>query len=880
MSDITSINGSSTFVRAIHGDDFAGEVRLSVLAKNHHEGFNNSRLSDFEARIAELNASDDLFASVATQSETLSSGEKGSGDQVQQFSAFFGDIDFASEKTSAKRYPKDLATACAILDSFEHQPFAIVHSGGGLHAYFRLQTPQTCLDRSARTRMATASREFQKRLQEHFKANGSEIDYVGDLARIGRLPGTLNHKYGEPRRVKVIAYNPTAKISDETLQELFETGSAAPQPSARRKVYPPADHQKIGEQCAWYNHQTGKGAATSDEPNWYATASITCRCENGDAIFLKTSAPHPGFTEREAAAKFKHAQTSAGPRTCGSICSELGNERFCNSCPHVGQITSPVQLGWAYRPGKEGPVPLGYTRDGSYVVRDQGQNTIKVLAASQMLSLQSQLGLANSLFWKVQFPSEKSMYNTIAAGEALIEECKRLGFFDPDTVRGRGFWREGERVVANLDGNTPPDTQHIYLCFDNLVLPGGFSFDVEKLQRLLQRLPWKNPQDAVLMIGWLALAILCGALSWRPHAFVYGPANSGKTTLHNLAVQLLSPLVISADGQSTEAGVRQRLGPDALPIVMDEFETDHSPTRLQSMMRLARSASSAESPMLRGTPEGKALVFSIRTMFLFTAINVAGMGPQDATRVLVFELGRHESDSEAAAAITAETKELTGLGQNWVGYVAAHAENIFEGIDIFKEALGAMESRHKQNIASLLSGAFVTLKGRLPTAEEAAAWTVEYGDTIARHGQAHERDNSSEALTHLFDFPVDAGQAGRYPLGHWVGIALKEARSSERRNDVSDAHRILSSHGMQFQMPDGEPVGLLLQNGSPSLNRIFANTPWASGAWQRALKQVPDAYSLANPVRFKGGTGKHRVTGLPLSVVPEPIDRIGDHDDF
>ena len=99
-----------------------------------------------------------------------------------------------------------------------------------------------------------------------------------------------------------------------------------------------------------------------------------------------------------------------------------------------------------------------------------------------------------------------------------------------------------------------------------------------------------------MLFGWLSIALIGGALDWRPHVFLFGPPNTGKTTLHNLVAALLTPMVVAADGQSTEAGIRQRQGPDALPVVVDEFETDTEARRLQSVLRLARSASSAESP--------------------------------------------------------------------------------------------------------------------------------------------------------------------------------------------------------------------------------------------------------------------------------------------
>jgi hypothetical protein len=234
-----------------------------------------------------------------------------------------------------------------------------------------------------------------------------------------------------------------------------------------------------------------------------------------------------------------------------------------------------------FDPGEDGPVPLGYTREGNYAFRDQVRSIIIIASAGQLLSFGYLLGLANSTFWAQRFPAEKTAFNAMAAGEALIGACTTAGAFDPLKARGRGIWREGDRIIQNLGGPIPDDVQHIYLCFEPIVFSEVDAFDAQRLLRYLQRFNWRNPQDAMLLLGWLAIAPICGVLSWRPHCFVYGPPRCGKTTIHSLAAHLLHPLVISTDGQSSEAGIRQKLGPDSLPVIIDEFESDQQGASLR-----------------------------------------------------------------------------------------------------------------------------------------------------------------------------------------------------------------------------------------------------------------------------------------------------------
>jgi hypothetical protein len=196
-----------------------------------------------------------------------------------------------------------------------------------------------------------------------------------------------------------------------------------------------------------------------------------------------------------------------------------------------------------YDPGDVGPIPLGYLNNSTFAFRDQKRQLIITASAQQILSLQFQLGLAGSEFWAEQFPSKKSLYSSLAAGEALLNGCRAKGPFDADKVRGRGVWLENGHVIENLGSPVRQDVDHLYLCFKPMKIDRDAKPEVSRFMDLLKEMPWRNPQDAVLFAGWLDVAPICGALSWRSHAFIYGPPNAGKTTLHNIAQQMLTPPV-------------------------------------------------------------------------------------------------------------------------------------------------------------------------------------------------------------------------------------------------------------------------------------------------------------------------------------------------
>jgi hypothetical protein len=283
--------------------------------------------------------------------------------------------------------------------------------------------------------------------------------------------------------VRLIEFDPTRRHSIEAIRKLVGTRSTRRE-GDRRPSAPSAVHAKIVEGCAWYRTVVVEGAPTCPEPDWFAGASIAALCKDGESAFLAYSGKHPNFKLREAQEKFRRAVKSNAPRTCASVAEDLGHREICDACPHREQIASPIQLGRSgYDPGATGPRPLGYTAEGSYVFLDQRRQILILASSSQLLRLQYLLGLANLQFWAERFPAKKegAIVSPWDAGQVLMEECRRMGPFDPRRVRGRGVWLEGDRVIVNLGGALPPAVRHVYLCFEPLPLRSVGAFDTNPL---------------------------------------------------------------------------------------------------------------------------------------------------------------------------------------------------------------------------------------------------------------------------------------------------------------------------------------------------------------------------------------------------------------
>lgn len=136
---------------------------------------------DLEKRIAYL-THENVYFGVAPRKDS-SSGELAN---CLELSAFFVDIDF---KNSSEQEARDE------LARFPLQPSAVIHSGGGLHAYWFLKEPFSLLDETGQR----TAKSYLRRLAQAVRGDLASAE----PAHILRVPGSMNHKYDPPRLVEV-----------------------------------------------------------------------------------------------------------------------------------------------------------------------------------------------------------------------------------------------------------------------------------------------------------------------------------------------------------------------------------------------------------------------------------------------------------------------------------------------------------------------------------------------------------------------------------------------------------------------------------------------------------------------------------------------------
>ena len=204
-----------------------GSVILWTLPGKRVQRFTADHLDDAAAMAQALAADCDVYVGCALYGNTLAPRSRGTAADVIGLVALWADIDVA-KSAAAKRYFPNRQAGTDFLDRLPIRPTLRVWSGGGFHAWWCFREPWIFADSSERIQAATLSQRWQSTLIKKAAALSVQIDRTFDLARVLRVPATLNHKYGVPVEL-VDADGPRVNPSDfeEWCLDIPETATAA-----------------------------------------------------------------------------------------------------------------------------------------------------------------------------------------------------------------------------------------------------------------------------------------------------------------------------------------------------------------------------------------------------------------------------------------------------------------------------------------------------------------------------------------------------------------------------------------------------------------------------------------------------------------------------
>jgi hypothetical protein len=363
------------------------------------------------------------------------------------------------------------------------------------------------------------------------------------------------------------------------------------------------------------------------------------------------------------------------------------------------------------------------------------------------------------------------------------------------------------------------------------------------------------PCDRDIVAAMVMATDIQAVLPFRPHMWLSGPTNCGKTALMTL-LKGLWPYAVEAGNETTEAGVRQSVARNCLPLLLDEQEAWPGRRRI---INLLRSATRGDL-VIKGRPGGDPLKFSMRVIGWMAAIDVGLRSAADRNRFLVVEL-------EPSDRIAVPTEAV--LGDLNVTLVAAAVVLAPKIIAMWERLRVAAAHRHYGRLLEAVA---------VPVAIKAAALGL--SDEQADALLADMLDQKGAALTEQFEDDHEQ-----------LLVSILSARIRARGRPA------VSRKGCHQQTVDGLfCVGDLIQSDvgwreldtvgirklkhdriffapNPVQRHLLGGRRWAETNIGSVLLRIPDARRDRQRV---AGTSTRGVS-LPMSALP--MEETGEKDE-
>lgn len=500
--------------------------------------------------------------------------------------------------------------------------------------------------------------------------------------------------------------------------------------------------------------------------------------------------------------------------------------------------------------------PVGHTEDG-YLYHSHLTGYLVSLSASEHTEMNLQR-LAPDSYWQHKGFVDSSLdVDYKAAAKHLLALNHAIGNFDVSKVRGRGCWIEGETVVFHagdrllVDGKEVPVCDHRsrYIYPARRAIPTDISKAADvltsrKLVRLCEKLPWAPGTWGWILPAALYLAPICGALKWRPHVWLTGAANSGKSwTCREIISPMLGDGCVKALSSSTPAGLRQEVGPDAIPVSADEFEPKDEKTRarIAAILELVRQASAETGwSIFHGTTEGHARAYQTRSMFIFSSIIAAALEPADMGRFAIIEFHKREDRAafDALCELHQDTVAVPGFCESIRARAITRAHKILANVAIFQAAVSraARDSRKGDTFGTLAAALWDLENDTTVTKAQAESWANSVVWDDMGSGQEATESDPSRALDVLlqhrsFITNPNTGSKEDISVGEMIDIYADASLPQDPRREA--CYESLMRLGIH---PIDDAIDVATRH--PELSRIYKSTPYADH-WADQLRRPP-----------------------------------------
>lgn len=297
-------------LEAIFGDAVGPNARLSIFSLPSRSTDRFESVAEAFHHVTSLYGDEDVYFGLG-----LVAGDppgRGTASDIAGIGCLWADLDIAGSAREGKALPSTLDDAIALARSMPMQPSALVESGHGLHAYWLLSEFWRFDDERDRRRAAALARGWHGLVCASASTKGwTAVENLGDLARVLRVPGTVNRKVaGAPTAVRLLELDASCRYHINDLESFTAATptSALKMPIGafglilRPDASPPAE--KLAAALTESRRFTAAFRGTLDD--------IADVSRSGQDLSLATIAALRGWSDQEIADAIVSARRASG----------------------------------------------------------------------------------------------------------------------------------------------------------------------------------------------------------------------------------------------------------------------------------------------------------------------------------------------------------------------------------------------------------------------------------------------------------------------------------------------------------------------------------------------------------------------------------------
>ncbi len=389
---------TQNFFREIYKDCSCGYITITTLLDRKTRWFKCTEIEKISKIAESLGKKTNVFFGVGLRNKVLPNGQRGSEKEILCVTALYADIDIKGNAHAQTSLPSSVIEATDFLHSLKIKPSIIVNSGNGIHGYWLLDKPFIIETEEDRKHMSSIFKGFGRYVNSEAKKYGWKIDSVYDLARILRVPGTINHKLGTGAKCEVVESHDVRHSISDFMQFIHSHEGVASVNNIAQGV------EKVLRKCEFIKY-CKDNAEHLPEPLWHAMITNLAPLKDSKSAIHEFSRSYPKYSFDETERKVQRAIQENKPHTCEYIRENL-NFDCDKNCP----VKAPIVYG----------LPSFEERISEIISSDK-------ISADEILSKEN---LKLCAWAKVNLPSEYARLKSKLKGKVNLRDFEKAVRFE------------------------------------------------------------------------------------------------------------------------------------------------------------------------------------------------------------------------------------------------------------------------------------------------------------------------------------------------------------------------------------------------------------------------------------------------------------------